>query len=57
MREKNDIKGGLGFSVIVRIKMGDGLCISVLCQAQPLKPSFKGVHAVAKENWLYESLT
>lgn len=57
MREKNYIKGGLGFSVIVRIKMGNALCTNVLCQAQPLKSSSKGVHAVAKENWLCESLT
>lgn len=57
MREKNDIKGGLGFSVIVRIKTGNAVCTSVLCQAQPPKSSFKYVHAVAKENWLRESLT
>lgn len=55
--EKNDVKGRLGCSVIIRIKMGNSSCTSVLFQAQPLKSNFKGVHAAAKENGLCESLT
>lgn len=57
MWKENDIKGGLVCSGNVRIKMGDTVCTDVLCQAQPLNFSFKGVHAVAKENLLCESLT